>query len=325
MCQAFARQARADRRRAEERRHIRAAQRAAVRAARIRGDRLEHVPDRREFPCAFVCADCGQLHPPIDPTTGNPMRRHADAVPRPEIPCSHCGSHGWIDLANVAMADVLRDSERAHARKRPRILILAPLVLSLLGILVATRVDNATGRATRFVIGEYAIPLWLLVAIALFGVALCVRLWQRRRHARRLPHRWSLPLINSSGRRRRGQVVSLETLHAPLTGRPCVAYELAVHTADEPKAALGNFTLVEQRCADLVVDGCSYRGTGVRLELRRERIELDPTNEAHRRAMHIRGLEPVGDAFTVYETIVAPHALVAVSGDETTAMLRIAA
>lgn len=286
---------------------------------------LERKPERREFPCAFVCADCGQLSAPVDPTAGHPTRRSADAVTRPEAPCSHCGSRGWIDLANVAMADVLRDTERAHDRKRPHSLVLGPLALSLLGMVGTMMVDSSAGRDAGLVMGEYAIPLWSLVALAVFGITLGVQSWQRRKHARKLPHRWSLARGGSSGPRRGGQVRSPETLHAPLTGRPCVAYELAIHTADEPRAALGRFTLVEQRCADLEVDGAPFRGRGIRLALRRERVELDPANEAHRRAMQTRGLEPVGDAFTVYETIVAPHATVEVSGTEVAATLRAAA
>lgn len=286
---------------------------------------VEREPERREFPCAFVCADCGQISAPIDPTAGHPTRRSAEAVTRPESPCSHCGSRGWIDLANVAMADVLRDSERARDRERSPSLVLAPLALSLLSMVGMMMVDSSVGRATGFMIGEYAIPLWSLIGFAVFGVMLGVGSWERRKHARTLPHRWSLARGGSSGPRTQGRAQCPDTLHAPLTGRPCVAYELAIHTANEPRAALGRFTLVEQRCADLEVNGAPFCGRGIRLALRRERVELDPTNEAHCRAMHVRGLEPVGDAFTVYETIVEPHATVAVCGTEAAATLRTAA
>ncbi len=325
VCQAFARQARKDRRRAEERRHIRAAQRAAVRHARISGERLEYEPDFREFPCAFVCADCGQLHSPQDPTAGHPTRRSADVGTRPETPCSHCGAQGWIDLANVAMADTLRDSEREQDRKRSHVPIVPPLLLSLVGTLVVMMTESSLGRdMTQFVMGEYVVPVWPFVAVFIFGASLGSRLWRRRQQARRLPHRWSLSPASASGPRTSGRAMGRRTLQAPLTGRPCVAYELAVHTANEPTAALGEFTLVEQRCADLEVDGTAFRGDGVRLVLRRERVELDPANARHRRAMQSRGLEPVGDAFAVFETIVAADDSVRVSGTETGATLRAA-
>ena len=306
---------------------MRAAQRAAVRHARAMGERLEpeFEPEHRPFPCMFVCADCGQLHPPKDPTQGHPTRRSADAMAQPETPCSHCQSHAWIDLTNVPMTDVLRSSEREQDRKRPHALIVMPLFLGFLGGLVTMMADSSTGIPGWVVVGEHAIPMWPLVAVTFFVTSLGSRLWQARKGARKLPHRWSLSPTPSSGPRMRGRARGIQTLSAPLTDRPCVAYELAIHTANDSNAALGEFTLVEQRCADLEVDDRPFRGAGIRLVLRRERVELDPTNEAHRRAMHVRGLEAVGDGFTVYETIIAPDTLVAISGSETGATLRAAA
>lgn len=304
---------------------MRAAQRAAVRLARARGEQTPLEPEHRDFPCAFLCSSCGQLHPPLDPTAGHPTRRNIDVAKRPGAPCSHCGAQGWIDLANVAMADILRDSERAHQSSRPRVLTLLPVLLSLLSAVVTARIDTSHGRSIAGFLGaESALPLWPLVALALLGVFVGAGLWRRHQHRRRLPHRWSLAPSRAAGPRRRGHARSGPTLRAPLTGRPCVAYELAIHTADEPDAPLGEFTLVEQRCADLEVEGKRFAGDRVRLSLRRQRIELDPTNDTHRRAMQVRGLEPVGDAFTVYETIVAPKAPVAVAGTEHAATLRAA-
>lgn len=216
------------------------------------------------------------------------------------------------------MADALRDSERAHDGDRPRVGILTPMALSALGMMAAMPFDYALPLASL------VIPLWFIAATAPFVGMLLLRGWRNYQHKRKLPHRWSLSPAVGTGPETRGQAVCPEPLRAPLTGRSCVAYELAVHTCDAPEAPLSQLTLVEQRCADLEVDGKPFLGRGVRLALRRQRVELDPANDEHRRLMHVRGLEPTGDAFVVYETIVEPQTVISITGTERASTLRAA-
>ena len=102
-----------------------------------------------------------------------------------------------------------------------------------------------------------------------------------------------------------------EPIIAPLTGRPCVAYEVGVRTDDDAQAPLGTWLLIEQGVAPLIAGGTSIPEGKAWLELRsRTRHQPgDPGSVASlRRFLRERGFDRPD--LVVFETIVEPDASV---------------
>ena len=93
----------------------------------------------------------------------------------------------------------------------------------------------------------------------------------------RLPRaaRWSLPELEGHPQaRHRGRVQPVAApIVAPLTGRPCLAYEIRVCEADQPRDP--DWLLHEQHAVDLRVGEHEVRGDELRVWLPREQVEVD--------------------------------------------------
>ena len=84
---------------------------------------------------------------------------------------------------------------------------------------------------------------------------------------------------------------------SPLTGRPCVAYEIGIRSDDDVDAAAGTWLLRERRGR-----------VGVPLV----RVEVDPFAEGVTHFLRTRGIDPLGQDLVFFEAIVtAEHVALA--------------
>jgi hypothetical protein len=118
------------------------------------------------------------------------------------------------------------------------------------------------------------------------------------------PNSWSYA-PKPRGRRQEsleGRVTATSTLVAPLTGRPCVAYEIGVRHDSQSEDEDWSWSLLEQRSVDLSVGG---RGLDSMPHLRlRRRVLAEELGESACKELRKRGLDPKRPGYTVFETIV---------------------
>ena len=297
--QAYLREARRESARRERRRLERRLVRACLRGATVVADPQQ---ERWPFPCARWCSRCGWLRFPAEDDRGSPHRRLELGG---EIPCRMCGAQEWIDLGHrsfalaLAQSDAFDDRTARAGRWRARAgLAAAALGVAGLAWLGATALGTPSPPAA--------------LAIASMGAAtvtghLLRRGWTPR--TRVLPRRWSMIPADADAALvvARGPITLDDPLVAPLSGRPCAAYELAARDDDRPEAALGSWTLVEQRNAALDVAGHAVARDAAHLRLPRRHLDdetLLALDDSHRRHLRARGLEPFDSSLVVFESIL---------------------
>lgn len=131
--------------------------------------------------------------------------------------------------------------------------------------------------------------------------------------SRRTPLRWAGCFTRARAARPkiRGRVRPTDDaalLTSPLTGRACVAWEVAVRKDDDPLAPDGTWLLVERRSCRLTVGGTGVPTDRLAADLPRERVRIGDTELSH--FARERGLDPTGLSLVVYETIVPEDAVV---------------
>ena len=284
-----------------------------IRAARRREDaKANHGHyDAVEFDCAYLCTSCGRL---VEPTRGDPMRSLDRGSDRP---CPSCGAEGLADLRHTPTTEALCELEVSELgpsgwQRLGQVLGSVGLV-GVMGVVTWLIFSNSHDFLDGLADFGFALgPIGLIATVALGSM---MRGATRVRRTR--PRRWQLPDGTWARRSRvrrtqrvRGRVEagSDELLRAPLSGRPCVAYELAVRDDADAHARLGTWRLVEQasvgwRVGEVVVG----RGRALLERAREHRwsgliMSQDP---ATRRTLRVRGLSE-GETVHVYETIVEP-------------------
>jgi hypothetical protein len=256
---------------------------------------------------AWWCSTCGYLLTPAaredrDPTRGDPMRRDALAVSSTHV-CPHCRDRSWIDLGVVSVALRVRDEESAlQHRKHAR----AARGATCLGMMVAGLVLGAT---IHLVLAWILMPLGL-VGLVLSGAAeeLEALAFRGVKADRSKPvRRWRRPAVAWA----RGSRLARGTAHArssiaPLSGRPAVAWVVAICEGDEdPRDTRFSTTdagwlLVEQHCEALTIDGTPLASEPVVLAELRPAFLASPTAVEWLRA---RGFDP-GDDLRLFEGIL---------------------
>jgi hypothetical protein len=274
-------------------------------------------PDLVEFDCFFLCMTCGHL---AEPLSGDPMRSQGPAAGGR---CPMCGEPGLVDLRHtptVCSLSALEASEPQPSRWRRAgkvlgVLSVFALVSSLGAFVVHGQLGDELGLfAAGFILAALmmmSLPLLPSLASVLTGV---------RRNRRVLPRRWRLSrsALDLRGRSRlrakvRGRAregSGSELLRAPLSGRPCLAYEVAVRDDASAARSYGSWRLVEQDNVGFRVDDLEVGRGQALLRLPRElasRGMLMSQGEATQRFMRMRGLLETEDVH-VYETILAPGA-----------------
>ena len=293
---AYLREARNEHSRGEAHREARKAYRRALRIAGCNALFPEHQT-KWPFPCAQLCDACGLLRWADDATAGDPHRRLSAGT---DVRCSHCGGSRFIDLQQPVIADALVASEvyDRGARRRFARRIGGSVALVALGALASF-------------VAASALPAFgaLVGLFSLAGVSVLANGDRIDLPKRRLPRRWSMVLPPRGERHpiASGVVRAETTLVAPLSGRPCVAYEIAVRHDANPRAEPSTWGLVEQRSAGLEVGRMHVGANALHLDLPREVLRGgDPARVEQ--YLRERGVDPHAAELVIYETIVDPGA-----------------
>ena len=282
------------------------------------GDPLD--PDEAGFTCAVVCGSCGHLQWPDH--RNSPHRREADAGTSGLPPCTNCGDQAWIDLAPESTAFELRKSERTSLgffRHRKVQLAMSVVFGAWLGFWL--------GGAIGDIWPLLGLPAGLLTGT---GAALGMYALEKKAlgEAPKLPARWTMALPPAELRDEPVRGIPLpkgDLLTAPITGRPCFAYEVGIRDTPDADGKLPTWILLEQRVVDFELDGQALDGSSVHLDLDREYLgspeDLD-LEDAAKIFLRQRGFGPTTPAPHVYETIVAADAEIVVQRGPQRSVLR---
>jgi hypothetical protein len=240
----------------------------------------------------------------------DPMRS-ADA----HDPCASCGARDWADLGEPSTVLALRHVDELEAVMRAskieRVLRRAWASSRALGAAILVGLVFAFASTEALASSVFLLPG--LVGLVVLGVALVFGAVQdiRSMRAPATAARWSLPLPRHALAhahpvhgivRAHGPL-----LRAPLSGTPCVAYELAIRIDTDRLAPDPTWLLLEHHNAQLVIDGTRVEPDSVRLDLPRSRIpvdaEDDPTVGA---ALSRRGFFAHDTRVVVYEAVLLP-------------------
>ncbi|HFE46235.1 MAG TPA: hypothetical protein ENJ18_12190 [Nannocystis exedens] len=161
----------------------------------------------------------------------------------------------------------------------------------------------------RGINGALASIIALLFGVPALSLAgrLVLREW-RRTKARSLPARWRMVLPAKEVRPHlEGIIASDETLLiAPISGCPCVAFEVGLREDDDASADHGSWLLLEQRNAPFSVDGRSIVRDSVHLKLPRQRVQWPSPGPERLRVedfLRARGLE-INESLYVFEAMI---------------------
>jgi hypothetical protein len=254
--------------------------------------------DRMEIECAMMCTGCGWLRWPDDPTAGDPQRRTPASSDTPM--CPYCGSKAWLDLQHVPTWEALQQVERYEVdarRGKP------------IGVAVGVAAVGLVGLASLAAVVASPVLAGVLGACALAGFGFTARVIAAAPAPRRLvPRRWSMvvPPRGVASPVARDRIVTDARLRAPLSGRECVAYEVAVRRDNDARADWPTWSLVDQRNVAFAIAGERVDADDVLLELHRERSTAE--GEAVQNYLSARGIDPHAPHLVMYETIVEPGA-----------------
>jgi len=247
-------------------------------------------PERVDYDCYHLCGQCGYL------------ARGAEGA------CPSCDTRSWMDLANHATADTVRDMDEAERHSTPA-WVTAVMVLAVL----------ACGAGAYFAAGGSVAAA--VAACAVLGVVCAV---VRKpltallmRAAENRPVRWRLPVPlkdaqTEAGTELRGTASPVgEALVAPFSGRSCLAYQVsavffAAHDARPPQ-----WILHEAAGADFEVGGDTVDGSRVMVRAPLQAIEreaLETGGQSLKQFLRERGLFAADGSFELFEAILEPGA-----------------
>lgn len=305
-------------------RDIRAAMRREI--ARAGASVGYQDPELAPFECFSLCMSCGYLSAPSSlESTSDPMRG-AEATERGSQRCMACGEHGLADLRHtptVYSLGELEEDERPPSRgaQAAKIFVLSTLGVGLLAYMVRF-VDGALSQTPIFEGVGPELTLSLIAPVLLPVVLMLGWVVHQARNlrstARTTPRRWRLARGFGQRLRRPEQLergVARETgelLRAPISGQPCLAYEVAICEEDleYPTAMPGSdaWRLVEQdNVAFQVGDQRIPRGEAL-LRIPRSLakvIPLDRRSPQLSRFLRMRGLLE-SDQLRAFEIVVLP-------------------
>ncbi|MCH9687139.1 MAG: hypothetical protein K0V04_37230 [Deltaproteobacteria bacterium] len=247
--------------------------------------------------------DCRYLDDPPQP--GDPMRR--DTRLTPHHGCPRCGGTSWLDLRNRDTASKIDEIDGYERQARATGLnrgILGALFLLLfvmasvwLGMVVLQSHGAASVLFTTFALGLALVPI-------VTGPSL-----SKGPARRTTPARWRMVApVRPRGRgaSHEGAWRPEQHLRAPLTGRPCAAYEIGVRLDADADAKPSTWALLEQRGSGGRLGSVTLAPDACYLVV--ERRALDPrhivlSREQRDRFLRARGLDPGGE-HTLFESII---------------------
>lgn len=263
--------------------------------------------DYVDFACYRLCMECGYLG---DPLVSDPNRAHQGSFGIGHS-CPACGQPALTDLAHTPTVLALCEVDAHDAPAQAS--WLSRLGSRAIGTLAVVASVSLVGFFLYTLASQRGVDLFyfLLWSGALMPLLATARVVQKqmaeRSKAKQLPARWRLAAPGQRSLRgpaTRGQLGCEQPMLAPLSRRPCAAYEIGVRSDDDPDGELGTWLLLEQRCGALKVAGWQLRPDNVEFRLRRTRFVPEQQHqEVLRRFLRQRGLNP-NDELVVFETIV---------------------
>ncbi len=222
-------------------------------------------------------------------------------------PCPGCGEQAWADLEENAVVDGLVETDdKRWATRTWRRRGLIKLGAVVVGLLAA--VGTALARPQD---GSYILfgPLLLVVVAAIVRGAVS-DLRAGRRALRPSQWRGAVRPPKRIVQRHRGVPSGIGDeglLVAPLSGRPCVGYELAIRRDTNAAAAPWSWALIEQAVAPVRVQGHAVDPRTTQLALPRTHCPqgLDPV--AVRTVLRMRGMDVSRGTYELFESIIAPE------------------
>jgi pimeloyl-ACP methyl ester carboxylesterase len=264
--------------------------------------------DWESFSCFYLCVRCGFL---------------ADDNGKGKA-CPGCGNEEWIDLRNIPMAEQVREAEHRERQLIPTKIhkrgVIAAAAFAILGgalgaalgtlpslsgpdSVVASALVGVVGAA---VVGWFAFPRLLN--------------WLYFRRRRRFPSRWRLPLPlprkdATPAKTLRGRLRARgELLEAPISGRPCIGYEISVlfDVAGDKRPPM--WILEEEHTAAFEIEGEVVDTDRATIELpsslvggEAEDEEIDEELEKKiSRFLRQRGLFVSEGDYAVFEALIEP-------------------
>lgn len=248
---------------------------------------------RWPFACASVCGCCGALARPTAPSTSE------SRTPGSQARCVHCNARGdtLIDLANREMADALVTSE-VHSRK------IHAARHRAVGGPIATTVVLAALAVLAFILGVAPIIGATLAAAGVLPGTVAAERWAAQESAPTRPRRWAHHPRATGPTKEMTGIASGQLREAPLTGRPCLGYDVRVVWDGERATSPNAMALHEQVTHGLRFGTADASRAYVALEPARISAAQVVGSPAAVRYLATRGLEPTDGAFDYYETLI---------------------
>ena len=274
----------------------------------------EYVNEYVSFECFMMCGNCGYLAEPSSEAKA--------------FECPACDARSGLDLMHIDVADELRKAdEMSRLHPTPRVADEAFGIATVIGLCTALAFVLYKSDALRSVSGHGDGGYLVLGTMALFlvvggGSAFLVhRVFAKRLHRAlheregRRPARWRLPLplVNDKLGPIRKIEASIEVdgplLRAPVSGRECVGYEVAVlfDVADDIAKPL--WVLEEESCAAFRLGQESFEADSITLILPLQPVEAPTTDqdvERLTRFLRRRGLFMPDGHFAFFEALLLP-------------------
>lgn len=228
--------------------------------------------------------------------------------------CPACAEEAWLRLRDDQAMQALTENEAFSAVSRRGALVRwGGWATRGAGVLL---VGGSALAACVVVLRRFghlgAYNQWMVLVLALFvGVTLfAVRLRDigPPPRVRRLPMRWRLalpdarqPLVPDHTSATPGS----ELVTAPLSGRPCVAYEIGVREDDDSDADMGTWLLLEQGTAALRIADAQVPRDAARLRVAQRtpfRARTDEDRARMQQFLRERGFD--SHSVRVFETVV---------------------
>jgi hypothetical protein len=245
-------------------------------------------PTRVDFDCYHMCGNCGFLQ------RGN------------QGSCPSCDTSGWLDLAEHTTADLVRDMDEEARQQTPAWVFAAMAVVALASAVVVfflTSNSVAAALATCVVVG------------AVLGIVRKPITALMLRPTTAKPARWRLPVPGEGSED--GDADSFtgvataadETLVAPFSARPCLAYQASVLFDAAHDARPPQWVLLEAAGTTFTVGERAVDGTMVMVKAPQVAIDpgaLEASGVDPRRFLRERGLFATDGAFEFFEAVLEP-------------------
>lgn len=218
-----------------------------------------------------------------------------------------------VNLGDRDVVAMLRDVDDSQAIARgpasgrafARATVVAGLVAgaSILGtVLVALFFGVGKGHQVAWLL-SLMFGVLILLPLGARGIGAAMRQWASTRALPR-PARWALPEPRGSETVvARGPIECDEPMVSPLSGRPCVAWEVGLRRDADASGAPGTWWLLEQRCRDATVAGQAVLGSHARVEFPRQ-VYAGERGRTFEDFLQQRGLRDDHDGWHVFETVV---------------------